>query len=243
MNAVKFIISPDVKYVLLLSDVVNEENTGAPADDWEAEVGARYHVFEVQARNQFPLSPKDGVQLAPMLQHVLWAPNPQSIKERQVQRQRHHGQQARERQQEERRSQNKEDKSKEAYVNSGGSGGGGALINNNNNNIKNNNNNDKDIVDRISPAKANHFNNSSNSNNSSVINVAGHGSGPAPLNGTPNNRSGPTTTMPGNGNQAIAFVHENDIYYKPKVQSDLVCRITTTGKTRNYSFMRQFPFP
>ncbi|XP_046802103.1 venom dipeptidyl peptidase 4 isoform X1 [Lucilia cuprina] len=31
-------------------------------------------------------------------------------------------------------------------------------------------------------------------------------------------------------NQAIAFVHENDIYYKPKVQGELVCRITTTGQ-------------
>lgn len=30
--------------------------------------------------------------------------------------------------------------------------------------------------------------------------------------------------------QAIAFVYENDLYYKPKVRSDLVCRITTTGK-------------
>lgn len=35
---------------------------------------------------------------------------------------------------------------------------------------------------------------------------------------------------PGNPSQAIAFVYENDLYYKPKVQSDLVCRITTTGK-------------
>ncbi len=32
--------------------------------------------------------------------------------------------------------------------------------------------------------------------------------------------------------QAIAFVYENDLYYKPKVQNDLVCRITTTGKRR-----------
>lgn len=30
--------------------------------------------------------------------------------------------------------------------------------------------------------------------------------------------------------QAIAFVYDNDLYYKPKVQHDLVCRITTTGK-------------
>lgn len=29
--------------------------------------------------------------------------------------------------------------------------------------------------------------------------------------------------------QAIAFVYKNDIYYKPKVQGDLVCRITSTG--------------
>lgn len=39
--------------------------------------------------------------------------------------------------------------------------------------------------------------------------------------------------MEGNSNnpsQAIAFVYENDLYYKPKVQSDLVCRITSTGK-------------
>lgn len=34
-----------------------------------------------------------------------------------------------------------------------------------------------------------------------------------------------------NPSQAVAFVYENDLYYKPKVQSDLVCRITTTGKT------------
>lgn len=31
-------------------------------------------------------------------------------------------------------------------------------------------------------------------------------------------------------NQAIAFVYENDIYYKPKVQGELVCRITATGR-------------
>lgn len=29
--------------------------------------------------------------------------------------------------------------------------------------------------------------------------------------------------------QAIAFVHNNDLYYKPRVQHDLVCRITNTG--------------
>ncbi|XP_031634021.1 dipeptidyl aminopeptidase-like protein 6 isoform X2 [Contarinia nasturtii] len=34
-----------------------------------------------------------------------------------------------------------------------------------------------------------------------------------------------------NPSQAIAFVYDNDLYYKPKVESDLVCRITHTGKT------------
>ncbi|XP_015837624.1 inactive dipeptidyl peptidase 10 isoform X3 [Tribolium castaneum] len=28
----------------------------------------------------------------------------------------------------------------------------------------------------------------------------------------------------------VVFVHDNDIYYKPKVEKDLVCRITSTGK-------------
>ncbi|XP_065094399.1 inactive dipeptidyl peptidase 10 [Ochlerotatus camptorhynchus] len=31
--------------------------------------------------------------------------------------------------------------------------------------------------------------------------------------------------------QGIAFVQDGDIYYKPKVQSDLICRITTNGKS------------
>lgn len=28
---------------------------------------------------------------------------------------------------------------------------------------------------------------------------------------------------------AVVFVHENDIYYKPRVLKGLVCRITSTG--------------
>lgn len=42
------------------------------------------------------------------------------------------------------------------------------------------------------------------------------------------------------GSQAIAFVFENDLYYKPKVQNDLVCRITTTGK--GFSHINYRPF-
>lgn len=40
------------------------------------------------------------------------------------------------------------------------------------------------------------------------------------------------------GSQAIAFVFENDLYYKPKIQNDLVCRITTTG--RNVLSLKSF---
>ena len=31
--------------------------------------------------------------------------------------------------------------------------------------------------------------------------------------------------------QAIAFIHDYDIYYKPKIHTDLVIRITTNGKS------------
>lgn len=97
----------------------------------------RYFVYEVQTRNIFPLSPKDGARDAPFLQHVLWAPNNQLT----------------------------------------------------------------------SPAAALKFGTihpSSTINSKSI-------------------------------SQAIAFVYENDLYYKPKVQNDLVCRITNTGNC--FSFL------
>ncbi|XP_002055619.3 inactive dipeptidyl peptidase 10 isoform X3 [Drosophila virilis] len=52
-------------------------------------------------------------------------------------------------------------------------------------------------------------------------NGSANGSGPSNGNGG--------TKAPYSLNQAIAFVHHNDIYYKPKVQGELVCRITQTG--------------
>lgn len=84
-------------------------------------VSHRYSVYEVKTRNNFPLSPKDGVRDVPKLQYMMWAP---------------------------------------------------------------------------STVKTTALNRGKN----------------------------------GNPAQAIAFVYENDLYYKPKVQNDLVCRITTTGK-------------
>lgn len=46
----------------------------------------------------------------------------------------------------------------------------------------------------------------------------------------PNAVKATTSNRGGSPSQAIAFVYENDLYYKPKVQNDLVCRVTTTGK-------------
>lgn len=56
----------------------------------------------------------------------------------------------------------------------------------------------------------------------------------------------PQTTDGSSGNgergsfQGIAFVQDGDIYYKPKVQSDLICRITTNGNICLQSFLFQY---
>lgn len=39
--------------------------------------------------------------------------------------------------------------------------------------------------------------------------------------------------------QAIAFIHDYDIYYKPKIHSDLVIRVTTNGEYQ-YDFLLSF---
>ncbi|XP_017851736.1 inactive dipeptidyl peptidase 10 isoform X2 [Drosophila busckii] len=66
---------------------------------------------------------------------------------------------------------------------------------------------------------------SSSSSSGSPSTGVGNGNSPMPngSNGQPANKAAYTL------NQAIAFVHHNDIYYKPKVQGELVCRITQTG--------------
>lgn len=56
-----------------------------------------------------------------------------------------------------------------------------------------------------------------------------------------NNNNSPTKVLPNSKSkvkmvekskitQAVAFIHDFDIYYKPKIHSDLVIRVTTTGK-------------
>ncbi|KAL7743376.1 hypothetical protein ACLKA6_008353 [Drosophila palustris] len=58
--------------------------------------------------------------------------------------------------------------------------------------------------------------------------ISGAASGTGNGSGQINGNNGATKSIY-SLNQAIAFVHHNDIYYKPKVQGELVCRITQTG--------------
>ncbi|KAL9884330.1 inactive dipeptidyl peptidase 10 isoform 3-T5 [Glossina fuscipes fuscipes] len=60
LNAETFLVSPDLKYVLLQSDSNAE--------------GSRHHVYEVLTENRFPLGPTENLEEAPRLQYVLWAP-------------------------------------------------------------------------------------------------------------------------------------------------------------------------
>lgn len=62
LNADQWSVSPDLRYVLLLSE-------SSP------DLGSRYSVYEVQTRNTFPLSHLDNSQKAPLLQRVVWAPS------------------------------------------------------------------------------------------------------------------------------------------------------------------------
>lgn len=62
LNADQWSVSPDLRYVLLLSE-------SSP------DLGSRYSVYEVQTRNTFPLSHLDNAEQAPLLQRVVWAPS------------------------------------------------------------------------------------------------------------------------------------------------------------------------
>uniref|UniRef100_A0A182MG15 Dipeptidylpeptidase IV N-terminal domain-containing protein n=1 Tax=Anopheles culicifacies TaxID=139723 RepID=A0A182MG15_9DIPT len=47
---------------------------------------------------------------------------------------------------------------------------------------------------------------------------------------TSSSSSSGSSTASGTSSQGIAYVHQGDIYYKPRVQYDLICRITTSGR-------------
>lgn len=46
----------------------------------------------------------------------------------------------------------------------------------------------------------------------------------------PSSKSKVKTVEKSKISQAIAFIHEYDIYYKPRIHSDLVIRVTTNGE-------------
>lgn len=94
LNAHRFAVSPDLKYVLLAatdapptggqfastnshanSDHDPDDTDGAGGTDTHPET-ARYSVYEVANRNIFPLSHLDGALKPPLLQLVRWAPLP-----------------------------------------------------------------------------------------------------------------------------------------------------------------------
>lgn len=58
------------------------------------------------------------------------------------------------------------------------------------------------------------YSNNNNNNNNKVL---------------PNNRNKVKQIEKNRIAQAVAFIYNYDIYYKPKIHSDLVCRISTTG--------------
>ncbi|XP_058126920.1 dipeptidyl aminopeptidase-like protein 6 [Anopheles ziemanni] len=132
LNVDSYDVSPDRNFVLLYASSDNTQK-----------YNRSYFIYDLAASNVFSLSVKEGDQLAPQLQYVLWAPT----------------------------------------TSNGSSRGSG----------------DK----------------------------AGHQSGPS---STSSGSSSSSSSTSSGSSQGIAFVHQGDIYYKPRMQYDLICRITTNGK-------------
>ncbi|KAG7301116.1 hypothetical protein JYU34_015522, partial [Plutella xylostella] len=65
LNAVDWKVSPDLKFVLLVSDA---------RPGWRHARRARYHVYDVLNRNKIPISPHEDDRSAPLLQLADWAP-------------------------------------------------------------------------------------------------------------------------------------------------------------------------
>uniref|UniRef100_A0A182J433 Peptidase S9 prolyl oligopeptidase catalytic domain-containing protein n=1 Tax=Anopheles atroparvus TaxID=41427 RepID=A0A182J433_ANOAO len=138
LNVDSYDVSPDRNFVLLYASNGNTQK-----------YNRSYFIYDLSTSNVFSLSVKEGDQLAPQLQLVLWAPTA-----------------------------------------SNGTAGAG----------------DKG-------GQSIHQSPSSSSSSSSSS--------------SPPSSSGSSSS---GSSQGIAFVHQGDIYYKPRVQYDLICRITTNGK-------------
>jgi hypothetical protein len=64
---------------------------------------------------------------------------------------------------------------------------------------------------------------------SSLLNINNNNKN-SPKKVLPNSKSKVKTIEKSRISQAIAFIHDYDIYYKPKIHSDLVIRVTTSGE-------------
>ncbi|XP_035774892.1 uncharacterized protein LOC118457414 isoform X2 [Anopheles albimanus] len=132
LNVNSYDVSPDRHFVLLYA-----------ASGHALQFNRSFYIYDLATSNVFPLSVKEGDQQAPLLQHVLWAPN--------------------------------------ASVAASGVFGAGA---------------------------------------GSYWATSGE-------KGHQHQQQQPSGLA--SSSQGIAFVHHGDIYYKPRVQYDLICRITTNG--------------
>ncbi|XP_049834245.1 inactive dipeptidyl peptidase 10-like isoform X2 [Schistocerca gregaria] len=70
LNAADFLISSDLKYVLL---VYNKKKV------WRYSYQASYHVYEVETQNKYSVSPVELDRQAPRLQHAVWSPRGSSL--------------------------------------------------------------------------------------------------------------------------------------------------------------------
>ncbi|XP_049546187.1 uncharacterized protein LOC125957484 isoform X1 [Anopheles darlingi] len=143
LNVNSYDVSPDRNFVLLYA-----------ASGHALQFNRSFYIYDLATSNVFPLSVKEGDQQAPLLQHVLWAPN--------------------------------------ASVAAAGVFGGGT---------------DRGGYWATSGEKGHHQQQQQQHHHQ-------HQQQP---------------TGPASSSQGIAFVHHGDIYYKPRVQYDLICRITTNG--------------
>uniref|UniRef100_A0A1I8PFL3 Venom dipeptidyl peptidase 4 n=1 Tax=Stomoxys calcitrans TaxID=35570 RepID=A0A1I8PFL3_STOCA len=164
--------------------------------------GSRHHVYEVQTANTFPLGPTENIAEAPRLQYVLWAPyNPLHP----------------------------------ANINGNGANGNGHGLDTNNLPPSSTPSAAAGGASQGAPTPTTSILLSSLANGANM--AANLVKPPPPIQLQQQQQQllqQQQLTMQNNRalaqNQAIAFVHENDIYYKPKVQGELVCRITNNGQ-------------
>ena len=167
----------------------------------------RHHVYEVQTANTFPLGPTENIAEAPRLQFVLWAPYNNHQPQQQQQQQSSNG--------------GNNNGVHSASINTSASSSASTSTSSLNT-----------VSSTVSPTPT---------TGSLLLNSLGGGASvanlvkpPPPIQLQQQNQDSASQQTNGNRalaqNQAIAFVHENDIYYKPKVQGELVCRITTSGR-------------